>query len=314
MHYLLYSLVLLLFALIQSPLSAQKATEEVVAVSCDLPRDEKNIVAVSRFDYRASSSKASHIGGGLADMLSNALLNSGCFRVVDRQTIEDILTEQDFGSSGRVDPGTASSIGSLTGAQLIVTGKITEFKENAGGGALGALIGGPIAGAGLVKAHVGFIIQIIETNSGEILVSKSIDKKKNKIGMVGGAGAGGAIVGGGFFSSQAMADATEEAIIDAVAILAAERENLPIPTFVEGSSSTIVIEGLGYSDLRAFASSIESFEGVISVAKRVEDGDSVVEIRHTSALEEILDRILDTTTHALDVADMSGDYVKLKLQ
>ncbi|WP_116124462.1 CsgG/HfaB family protein [Lewinella sp. IMCC34183] len=307
-------LLTLFFCSLAPGLLAQKAEEEIVIASCDLPRDEKNIVAVSRFDYHASDANSSGIGNGMADMLTNALLNSGCYRVVDRQTIEDILAEQDFATTGRVDPGTASSIGSLTGAQLIVTGKVTEFKENAGGGALGALVGGRIGGAGLVKAHVGFIIQIIETSTGEILVSKSIDKKKNKIGVVSGAGGRGIGVGAGFFSSQAMADATEEAIIEAVAILAEERESLPPPTFVEGSSSTILIEGLGYSDLRTVASSVEDFPDVLGVSKRVEDGNGVLEIRHTCSLEDVLDRLLDSAGGSMDVADMSDNYVRLVMQ
>ena len=116
----------------------------------------------------------------MADMLSNALLNSGCFRVVDRQTIDDILQEQNFANSGRVNQNTAASIGNLTGAQLIVTGNVTEFKENESGGLVGGLINNAPGGMGMVKAHVGFIIQIIDANTGELLVSESIGRRHSR--------------------------------------------------------------------------------------------------------------------------------------
>ncbi|HYH02456.1 MAG TPA: CsgG/HfaB family protein, partial [Bacillota bacterium] len=51
------------------------------------------------------------VGKGVADELVTELLNTGKFRLVERDKIEEILDEQDFGSRGRVDSATAARIG-----------------------------------------------------------------------------------------------------------------------------------------------------------------------------------------------------------
>ena len=168
----------------------------------------------------------------------------------------------------------------------------------------------------MVKAHIGFIIQIIDVNTGEILVSKSIERKKNKVGGLTGAGGGGIYGGVGFFKSQAMADCLEEAIIESIAILAEEREDLPPPRKVEkleGRMSAVVIEGMSYTDLRKVASMAEGFPDVFDVDKRVEDGNGVLEIRHGGDLEDILDALLDKSGFSLEVVDMSDDLIRLRM-
>lgn len=311
-------LMLVLFALNIQTLDAQRTRRERVETSCNIPREEKNIVAVSSFRNTAAGRNSWSVGQGMADMLSNALLNSGCFRVVDRQTIDDILQEQNFANSGRVNQNTAASIGNLTGAQLIVTGNVTEFKENESGGLVGGLINNAPGGMGMVKAHVGFIIQIIDANTGELLVSESIERKKNKVGAIAGARVGsGAVVGGGFFSSKAMEDALEEAIIDAVAFLAEQRSNLPPPPVVEtieGEAATIEIQGIGYQDLRRLDGLLQDQPTLTQVEKRLESGNGILDIFHTGSIEDVLDFILDRSGMNLEVIELDRNYVKLKAQ
>lgn len=67
------------------------------------------------------------VGVGISDMIVTDLLDKNCFRMIEREQIEKVLGEQDFGASGRVDPRTAAKIGKILGVQYIIIGKVTEF-------------------------------------------------------------------------------------------------------------------------------------------------------------------------------------------
>src|SRR5690625_7003840 len=118
----------------------------------------------------------------MADMLTTALFNSGRFIVLERQAVDDVISEQDLGASGRVRGETAAAIGEIEGAELLVVAAVTEFSENAsgtrgsvGGGRLGRLVGG-IAG-GSSSAHMAIDLRIIDTNTSRILAATSVEGK-----------------------------------------------------------------------------------------------------------------------------------------
>ena len=61
---------------------------------------------------------------GILVFIENAFVNIGKVKVVDRQNIENIISEHKFQLSGVVDEETAVEIGKLSGADIIVTGSI----------------------------------------------------------------------------------------------------------------------------------------------------------------------------------------------
>ena len=78
------------------------------------PGQGKESVAVMKFTVTAGAgasywrSASWDLGKGMAEMMTTALLETGKFRVLERQQIQDVVGEQDFGDSGRVDPTTAA--------------------------------------------------------------------------------------------------------------------------------------------------------------------------------------------------------------
>ena len=140
-------------------------------------------IAVARFENKAGNTGrwySPSIGDGMADMLTTALFQSGRFIVLERAAIDDIMSEQDLGASGRVRGETAAQIGEIEGAELLVVAAVTEFSENAsgtrgsvGGGRLGRVIGG-IAG-GSSSAHMAIDLRIIDTNTSRILAATSVE-------------------------------------------------------------------------------------------------------------------------------------------
>jgi curli biogenesis system outer membrane secretion channel CsgG len=115
------------------------------------------------------------IGKGMADQVVDALVNDGTFRVIERKKLNTVLAEQDFSNSDRADPsaGKLAKIGKVLGVKYIISGSITKFggeEKNYGGGAIG---GHHLGGLGLKKAktEVSLTARLIDTSSGEVVVS-----------------------------------------------------------------------------------------------------------------------------------------------
>jgi curli biogenesis system outer membrane secretion channel CsgG len=141
-------------------------------------------IAISRFDNKAPNRGYYNngVGDGMADMLTTALVSTGCFKVVDRQNLKGVMDEMGLQQSGLVDQATASRVGKLVGADIIVTAAVTEFEENTGGskakvgGGLFGKVGGVLGGlaAGSAKAHMAVDLRITDVQTSEILGATSV--------------------------------------------------------------------------------------------------------------------------------------------
>ena len=117
-----------------------KSIEEAQQEAYDGPKAR---VAVSQFkDKTGKGWWTGAIGDGMADMLSTALFHSNRYIVLERQTVSDVLREQDLATAGRIKKGTEAPTGEIEGAELLITGAVTEFEGNQSG------IGGGIGGVG----------------------------------------------------------------------------------------------------------------------------------------------------------------------
>ncbi len=227
------AMVFVATCLLPMGLVAQVRVDEARKICHDLPPDQRPTVAV--MDFKIKVDVTGEVGGGMASMLSNALLNSGCFNVVERARLDDVMNEQAFGQSGAVTEESAANLGQIRGARYQILGELTEFSQNeaAVSGAarrLGRVFSrGRVAEAagnfGLRRAHIGFIIRIVDTSSALVLSSQSFEKKRNSVGLAGSAWGRGAFAGAGQIS-KAMADAIEEGIIGAVQYLAPFRTQM----------------------------------------------------------------------------------------
>ena len=166
-------------------------------------------IAVARFENKTADSYnwySPSIGDGMADMLTTALVNSGRYIVLERQALDDVLSEQDLGVSGRVREETAAAIGEIEGAELLVVAAVTEFEGNAGGtqaggGGFGGGIFGAIAG-GSRSAHMAIDLRVVDATSSRILAATSVEGEAKDFN-IGGALAGytGSVGLGGSLSS-----------------------------------------------------------------------------------------------------------------
>jgi len=147
----------------------------------------KKIVAVSRFENKTSWKGQVSLDDGMADQLTESLVKSGQFVVMERQTLGDVVAEQDLANSGRAQKSQSAQTGKLVNAQILVKGTVTEFENQSSGSESGVGFGGMKFGMNV--AGVGF--------------------------------------GTSGFSKTPLGKATQMAIDNAVSIIAAKLKNVP---------------------------------------------------------------------------------------
>jgi len=167
-------------------------------------------IAVARFDNKTADSYdwySPSIGDGMADMLTTALVNSGRYIVLERDSLDTVLGEQDLGASGRIREDTAAAIGEIEGAELLVVAAVTEFDGNTGGrsGSIGGGKIGRVFGAisgGSRSAHMAIDLRVVDARTSRILAATSVEGEAKDFN-IGGALAGytGSVGLGGSLSS-----------------------------------------------------------------------------------------------------------------
>lgn len=169
-------------------LGQQAGTETEVITSGPIVECQDKLrasIAISRFDNKVRNADFYNagIGDAMADQLTTALVSTGCFKVVDRQNLKGVMDELGLQQSGVVDRRTASRIGKLVGADLIVTAAVTEFSENASGsrGGVGGGVGvGGILGiasalaSSMQSAHMAADLRITDVQTSEILGATAV--------------------------------------------------------------------------------------------------------------------------------------------
>jgi curli biogenesis system outer membrane secretion channel CsgG len=253
-------------ALIPILLAGCAPTAELVRIAPQLPpwNGPMARVAVTRFDMKAAKGHAK-IGDGLATMLTSELVNSNRFMVLERDTLGDILQEQDLGAAGRVRAGTAAPVGEIEGAEILVMGAVTAFAPDAMGLG-GLLVGGvtligsalisakndhvPIVAATYKESYIAMDIRMVDARTGRVLDSLTVEGKSRDWGggilsEVGGGKSRVPLAFGGFQNTSVEA-ACRVAIARAVEGIVAR---LPGEYYRYGADTVREGQLLGYSFL-----------------------------------------------------------------
>jgi curli biogenesis system outer membrane secretion channel CsgG len=188
-------------------------------------------VAVARFEDKTAKGYDS-IGEGMAAMFVTALVNSNRYIVLERDIIDEVLAEQDLATAGRVLPGSGAATGEIEGAELLLTGAVTEFEpEKFGLGSgfigLGSLLttaalhekyNTPVGAATFTESHIALDVRVVETSTSRVVASASVEATGQDwggfvAGEVGGGKSRLPLAFGGFQRA-----ATEKAVRKAVDI------------------------------------------------------------------------------------------------
>lgn len=211
--------------------SASAAETEITEKTAQVPKCEKTIgkIALGKVTCKAASCSnpktptASFlqqivsltgqpayegIGQGIGDMLISALRETGCFEVLERESLEEL--KQEMALMGKKIE--------LEAADFLVGGSVTSLTMETTNTNLGLGIIPVLSAVDIkkTKAVVGMDIRIIDVNSGKITFTKSYEANNQKSGLGIGAGAGWHGVGFGGIYSQLKGTALEEVVRDVV--------------------------------------------------------------------------------------------------
>lgn len=226
--------------------STSQETPHSSSINCRALKFKKTI-AVSRFKSKVRNYKG---GRAMADMLTDALIQTGQYVVLERQALWDVLTEQDFAARPRT-PKTLKSAqtGKVIPAQLLITGTISEYSSGSGSSRSGFSVKGFKIGSGSSESHIGLIIRIIDTTSGQVIDSVRVEGKQKFSSLLSGACVGGVCGSSSSTASDTTAQATQIAIDRAVIQITQRTSNIPfvgkIISFKDGSIYTNIGERNG---------------------------------------------------------------------
>ena len=130
----------------------------------------KRRLAVSSFDSRGSA-----VGQGLTDMLTDSLVNTNRFIVLERERLNEVTAEQDLANSGRFKKETAAPIGEMEGAQLLIRGSVTTFEPDCKGGS--------IIVASAKTACVAINVRIIDAATGRVVAATTVEGTSTNSGV-----------------------------------------------------------------------------------------------------------------------------------
>ncbi|MDR2137372.1 MAG: CsgG/HfaB family protein [Synergistaceae bacterium] len=170
-------------------------------------------LAVRSFENKTDNDSVDAPAQAITDMMTTELYNSGLFSLMEREKLDYVAAEIRMGQSGLVDSATAPEVGKIQGAQYTMTGAVTQYRYNAGGGFIP--ISG-IGGGGLASktALVVLDIRMIDNTTGAVVYAASeAGKAKREVG-------GLATKYGGFVSGSyggILAAAAREAVMNHVA-------------------------------------------------------------------------------------------------
>lgn len=96
----------------------------IFLVSAALSARAADVLTVAIFDFDSRDEGARDMGPKVATLVNANLSADPNIITVERAELEKILGEQELGLSGTVSADTASKVGHLTGAKVLVTGRV----------------------------------------------------------------------------------------------------------------------------------------------------------------------------------------------
>ena len=127
--------------------------------------------------------------GGIRDMLVTELFVQDRFIVLERDSLDAVVAEQEFSQSARAGDATRIPPAQLEGAELIVLGAVTAFDGGVSGGALPIPI--PLGDRGdfgimnlrFKKGYIAMDLRVLDARSGRVLSSVAVNGTNQRFGM-----------------------------------------------------------------------------------------------------------------------------------
>jgi len=158
----------------------------------DAARGDRITVAVDEFKNDSGAGWwRGGVGWELSGMLTNELVATRAFSVVERSRLESVLQEQNLAASGRMRPGDGARIGQLIGADYLVMGTVTSYEENTSSTGGGISFRGVSLGGKSNKAYIAVDLRVVNTETGAVEFVRTIEGESKGGGISVGLYRGG---------------------------------------------------------------------------------------------------------------------------
>ena len=87
------------------------------------------VLTVAVFDFESKDEATKDLGPKVASLINAQLSANPALVTVERAELEKALGEQELGLSGTITPETAAKVGHLTGAKVLITGRVFNVGE-----------------------------------------------------------------------------------------------------------------------------------------------------------------------------------------
>jgi curli biogenesis system outer membrane secretion channel CsgG len=158
-------------------------------------------------------------GVAVSDLVTDELVNTNQYNVLDRKSLSNTLQEHQLATSGQVDPATAVRAGRLIGAHFLVAGNIIQFDQTGSSGAaagsyIPGILGAAVGGYKSTRVTIKVAVHVINVQTGQIVEAFDDEQTQTATSWTGGAVAG--YTAGGYENSN-FVSSTMGHLIDAEA-------------------------------------------------------------------------------------------------
>lgn len=145
---------------------------------------EKPRIGVLRFTNHTHASWWGHTSGTeLQDMLIAELASTKAFRVLERQELNKVLSEQKLSESGLVEESTRLKPGRIKVAQYLIAATVSAFQEDTTGSDAGVSVMGFRLGGAKKTAYMAVDLKVIDTETGEIVDNRTVEATSSGGGL-----------------------------------------------------------------------------------------------------------------------------------
>jgi curli biogenesis system outer membrane secretion channel CsgG len=176
-------------------------------------QDEKPRLGVLRFTNHTSAGWwSASVADDLSDMLASELASTKAFQVLERKEIDAVMGEQDLGQSGRISASTKAKMGQIKGAKYLIAGTVSSYEETRSTGG-GVSLGGISLGGQKDKTYVAIDVKVIDTDTGEIVDTRTIEAESGGLGLGAGVNIGNFSIHGADYKKTPAGKAIRACII-----------------------------------------------------------------------------------------------------
>jgi curli biogenesis system outer membrane secretion channel CsgG len=248
------------------------------------------------------------IGKGIADEFVTEFLNTNKFRLIEREQINRVIEEQDFGQSGRVDAKTAAKIGKILGVDFLVMGRVTEFSLKSTGVSGLSLKKGIGLGVKSTNAIVAIDARLVDATTAEIIASVTGKGDKRSTNLAVAVEWEAIAFGSDEFRKTNLGIATREAVASAAQQLADKAYGSGRGPSQPSKLSGVVAYASGNRVIINIGSSSGVKQDMVFVVSKV------LEVVKDPTTDEVIDEITETVAEikVTEVKDKSATCAVLK--